>query len=338
MQLKTLKMQPSFSEISALGLCSGGLDSILAGLLLRRIGIRPEWITFETPFFSASKARKAAKAHHIPLTIKNITPVYVPMLKNPSCGYGKYMNPCLDCHALMFKLAGETMAKRQSKFLFSGEVLGQRPMSQTRPSLRYVEKHSGFDGYILRPLSAKMLPVTIPEKEGLIDREKLLGLSGRTRKPQIELARQFGVTDYPAPAGGCLLTDKGFSVRLRDYFDHQDDWHEAELHLLKYGRHFRLENDTKLIVGRTQKDNQSIDKYFNHKRDIRLTVKNIPGPLCILSHRADPDIVKLAASVCVGYSKAPRNTSIEVLITTPDDSQTLAVVGVAPAEVKPLMI
>ncbi len=331
-------MQPSFPNIRALGLCSGGLDSILAGLLLQRNGIRPEWITFETPFFSASKARQAAKAHHIPLTVKNITQIYIPMLKNPPCGYGKYMNPCLDCHALMFKLAGDMMKRRQFQFLFSGEVLGQRPMSQTRPSLRYVEKHSGFDGYILRPLSAKRLPVTIPEKEGFIDREKMLGLSGRSRKPQIELARQFGVTDYPAPAGGCLLTDKGFSIRLRDYFDHQDDWHEADLHLLKFGRHFRLGNDTKLIVGRTHKDNQSIGKFINYERDIRLNVKKFPGPLCILSHGADPAIVKHAASVCVGYSKAPRNTSTEVLIETPVGSETLTVVGVAPAEVKLLMI
>jgi len=331
-------MQPSFHEICALGLCSGGLDSILAGLLLRRIGIRPEWITFETPFFSASKARQAAKAHQIPLTVKNITAVYVPMLKNPPCGYGKYMNPCLDCHALMFKLAGETMKLRQFQFLFSGEVMGQRPMSQTRPSLRYVEKHSGFDGYIVRPLSAKRLPITIPEKEGLIDREKLLGLSGRSRKPQIELARQFGVINYPAPAGGCLLTDKGFSTRLRDYFDHQDNWHEADLHLLKFGRHFRLSNAVKLIVGRTQKDNQSINRYFTPKRDIRITVQKFPGPLCILSHCADPDIVRFAASVCAGYSKAPRDTSADVRIQTPDGAETLAVVGVTPAEVKSLMI
>ncbi|MDM8541422.1 tRNA 4-thiouridine(8) synthase ThiI [Desulfococcaceae bacterium HSG9] len=328
----------TFPKTRALGLCSGGLDSILAGLLLQRNSIEPEWITYETPFFSASKARQAAKAHHIPLTVKNITSAYIPMLKSPPCGYGKYMNPCLDCHALMFRLAGEMMQPRQFKFLFSGEVVGQRPMSQTRPSLRYVEKHSGYDGYIIRPLSAKKLPVTIPEKEGWIDREKLLGLSGRTRKPQIELARQFGVTDYPAPAGGCLLTDKGYSTRLKDYFNHQDDWHEAELHLLKFGRHFRLRNDTKLIVGRTHKDNQCIGQFVNQKRDIRLNVKKFPGPLCILPYCTDPELVKLAASVCVGYSKAPRNTPVEVQIATPDGSETLAVVGVTPAEMKPLMI
>jgi tRNA-specific 2-thiouridylase len=131
------------------------------------------------------------------------------------------MNPCMDCHTLMFRLAGERMRSEGIDFLFSGEVLGQRPMSQSKTSLRYVEKHSGFEGYILRPLSAKRLPVTIPEASGLVDREGLLDLSGRSRKPQIALAKAFGVTEYPAPAGGCLLTDPNYSRRLKDLFDHQ---------------------------------------------------------------------------------------------------------------------
>ncbi len=305
---------------------------------MRRVGVQPEWITFETPFFDAAKARKASKAHHIPLTVQNITPVYMPMLKNPPCGYGKFMNPCLDCHALMFQLAGEIMRQRQFHFLFSGEVLGQRPMSQTRPSLRYVEKHSGFDGYIVRPLSAQRLPATIPEEEGLVDREKLLGLSGRSRKPQMELARQWGVVDYPAPAGGCLLTDKGYSARLRDYFDHQDDWRENELHLLKYGRHFRLNATSKLIVGRTQKDNQLIEKHLNARRDIRLKVAKFPGPIGLLRGEVDQDIIQRAAAICVGYSKAPKNTRVDVYIAAPDGETNLAVEGTAPAEVQPFMI
>ena len=143
------------------------------------------------------------------------------MLKAPNCGYGKHMNPCLDCHALMFRMAGEVMKAKGFDFLFSGEVLGQRPMSQTRPSLRYVEKHSGYDGYILRPLSAKRLEKTIPEKEGRVEREALLGIAGRSRKEQIQLARHFHLTDYPAPAGGCLLTDKGYANRLRDLLANQ---------------------------------------------------------------------------------------------------------------------
>jgi tRNA U34 2-thiouridine synthase MnmA/TrmU len=193
--------------VRALGLCSGGLDSILAGLVLRQQGIDVAWVSFETPFFSADKARAAARLTGIPLSVQCITSVYMPMLRNPACGYGKNMNPCMDCHALMFRLAGERMRAEGFDFLFSGEVLGQRPMSQTKNALRYVEKHSGFDGWILRPLSARRLPETFAEREGLVDRERLLDLSGRGRKPQIALAEAFGITAYPAPAGGCLLTD-----------------------------------------------------------------------------------------------------------------------------------
>jgi len=197
-----------------LGLCSGGLDSRLAALVLRNQGIEVEWITFSTPFFSAAKAQQASQLLNIPLRVKNITQTYLKMLNNPHCGFGKQMNPCLDCHALMFREAGAIMKAEKFDFLFSGEVLGQRPMSQTKPSLRYVEKNSGFEGYILRPLCAKRLTETIPEREGIVDRELLLDISGRSRKRQIKLAAEFGLKDYPAPAGGCLLTDKNFSIRL----------------------------------------------------------------------------------------------------------------------------
>ncbi|MFW6284018.1 MAG: tRNA 4-thiouridine(8) synthase ThiI, partial [Desulfosalsimonas sp.] len=204
----------------ALGLCSGGLDSILAGLVLRRQGIDVVWISFETPFFDAEKARAAAGQTGIELIVKDITDRYLPMLAAPPAGYGQFVNPCMDCHALMFRIAGEMMAQTGADFLFSGEVLGQRPKSQVKSALRYVEKRSGFDGYILRPLSAKKLPVTAMEQQGLVDREALLDFSGRSRKPQMALAKSFGVTDYPAPAGGCLLTDPGFSKRLEDLMTH----------------------------------------------------------------------------------------------------------------------
>jgi tRNA-specific 2-thiouridylase len=260
-------VEPPKKVIRALGLCSGGLDSILAGLVLRQQGIEVAWITFETPFFSAAKARAASRMTGIPLTVQDITPVYLKMLRNPACGYGKHMNPCMDCHTLMFRLAGEWMQARGFDFLFSGEVAGQRPMSQTKPSLRYVEKHSGFDGYILRPLSARGLPETIPEKKGWVDRTRLLDLNGRSRKPQIRLAAEFGVRDYPAPAGGCLLTDPGYARRLKDLFGHQRRIETTDLELLKYGRHFRLDAATKTIVGRTQKDNQQILAHHDPARE-----------------------------------------------------------------------
>jgi tRNA U34 2-thiouridine synthase MnmA/TrmU len=346
----------------ALGLCSGGLDSMLAGLVLREQGIEVEWITFETPFFNAAKARKASKMTGIPLTVKPIYPVYIEMLMNPPAGYGKHMNPCMDCHALMFKLAGEKMLKRKFNFLFSGEVLGQRPMSQNKTSLRYVEKHSGFEGYILRPLSAKNLPETIPENEGLVNRNLLLDIrgrgrkaqipeseglvnrnllldiKGRGRKAQIKLTEKFGVKDYPAPAGGCLLTDKGYTNRLRDLFEHQDQFTEEELYLLKYGRHYRLNPETKLIVGRTQKDNENILKHHNPEEDIVIDVKDYPSPIALVPHGTEKRSILLAASICVGHSKAPKLSPVDVMIKTSGRQEVVQVIAIQPGDVRKLML
>ena len=331
-------MNDEEKTVRGLGLCSGGLDSMMSGLILREQGIYVEWVTFETPFFNAKKAHKASQMTGIPLTVKPIFPVYIQMLKNPPAGYGKHMNPCMDCHALMFKLAGEMMQEREFDFLFSGEVLGQRPMSQNKASLQYVEKHSGFKGYILRPLSAKKLPETIPEKEGLVDREQLLDIAGRSRKRQIELAKKFGITDYPAPAGGCLLTDKGYSDRLRDLFEHQESCTEAELHLLKFGRHFRLNPQTKLIVGRTQGDNENILNHHNPKKDTVIKVKKYPSPIALVPHGAEKDAIFLAASVCTGYSKAPKLSPVEVLINTHRKQETIKVIAVLPEDIRRKMI
>ena len=331
-------MNPNKQKVRAFGLCSGGLDSTLAGLVLREQGIDVEWVTFETPFFSAAKARKASEKTGIPLTVKPIYPVYINMLKNPPAGYGKQMNPCMDCHALMFKIAGEMMKEKHFDFLFSGEVLGQRPMSQTRSSLMYVEKHSGFKGYILRPLSAKNLPETIPEKEGLVDREQLLDFAGRGRKPQIALAKKFILTGYPAPAGGCLLTDVGYSKRLKDLLDHQNECTEDELHLLKYGRHFRLNPNTKLIVGRTQKDNENILKFHNPQTDTVIDVKDHPSPIALVPGSGSKEVIYLASSICVGYSKASNLTPIDVVVKSPQGQEIIQVIGIPTDDFKKLLI
>jgi tRNA U34 2-thiouridine synthase MnmA/TrmU len=324
--------------VRALGLCSGGLDSMMSGLVLRQQGIEVEWVTFETPFFNAAKARKASEMTGIPLTVKPIYNVYIKMLKNPPAGYGKYMNPCMDCHTLMFKLAGEMMPEGNFDFLFSGEVLGQRPMSQNKPSLHYVAKHSGYKGYILRPLSAKNMPETIPEKEGLVDREQLLDIAGRGRKRQMELAKKFGITEYPAPAGGCLLTDKNYSSRLREIFGHQDTCTEEELHLLKYGRHFRLNPENKLIVGRTEKDNEQILKYHNPEIDTVIDVKDYSSPIGLVPHSAPDNAVLLAASICTGYSKAPKSSPVDVVIKTLKKEKIIQVIAIQPGDVRKLMI
>ena len=324
--------------VRALGLCSGGLDSILSALVLRDQGIDVHWVTFETPFFSADKARKASKTTGVPLSVRTITTVYMEMMRAPTTIFGKNMNPCMDCHALMFRLAGEIMTEQGFDFLFSGEVLGQRPMSQNRTSLRYVEKHSGYDGYILRPLSAKRLPETIAEKEGWVDRERLLGISGRSRKIQLELAEQYGITDFPAPAGGCLLTDKIFSRRLKDLFDHQAAIDESDLELLKYGRHLRLDAATKIVVGRTRRDNAQIGKWCDPKTDVVLKAETFPGPMVVMPAGGSEPMVMLAASICVGYSKAPDDQPTTVIVQQGKKRRKVTVLGIPPAQSKAFMI
>lgn len=325
-------------KVKGLGLCSGGLDSILAALVLRKQGIDVLWISFETPFFSAANARKASINNGIPLIVKNITEQYLPMLKNPKCGYGKNMNPCMDCHTLMFRIAGEMMEETGSDFLFSGEVRGQRPMSQNKNSLRYVEKNSGFDGTILRPLSARVLPETLMERNGLVDREKLCDFSGRSRKPQMALAEQFGVKEYPAPAGGCLLTDEGYSKRLKDLFDHQENVEVSAMDLLSHGRHFRLDNDVKIVVGRDKEDNEEILQYFRPEKDILMKVKDIPGPMTLIPNGCGDDSVVFAASITAGYSKAAKEASVVVCVTQPDGQKDITVMPIPKMEVQDLLI
>lgn len=324
--------------VRALGLCSGGLDSILSALVLRDQGIDVHWVTFETPFFSADKARKASHNIDVPLTVRTITPVYMEMMRSPATIFGKNMNPCMDCHALMFRLAGELMTEKGFDFLFSGEVLGQRPMSQNRTSLRYVEKHSGYDGYILRPLSAKSLPETIAEKKGWVDRERLLGISGRSRKIQLQLAEQYGITDFPAPAGGCLLTDKIFSRRLKDLFDHQDSVDESDLELLKFGRHLRLDATTKIVVGRTRQDNEQIGKWCDPKAHMVLKVEKFPGPLVVLPAGGSEPMVMLAAAICAGYGKAPDEQPTTVIVQQGKKRRKVTVLGIPPAQSRKFMI
>ncbi len=321
-------------KCKALGLCSGGLDSILAALVLRKQGIDVTWISFETPFFSADKARTAAGYVDIPLIVEDISACYMDMLKNPPAGYGRNMNPCLDCHALMFKCAGERMLEGRFEFLFSGEVVGQRPMSQTKPSIRYVEKHSGFSGRILRPLSARLLPVSLPEQEGWVDRVQLLDISGRSRKRQIALAEEFGVSEYPNPAGGCLLTYAGFSNRLKDLFRYQDDYAINELHLLKYGRHFRLPEGFKIIVGRSQADNEHILEHQRPETDAVLFVKEYPGPVALVPGDLSRDAVLKAAALIVGYSRAPQNVEVTVEVNLPSGKECICVSGVSPSSFK----
>jgi len=300
-----MKTDKISSPIKGLGLCSGGLDSMLSALLLQRQGIEVSFISLVTPFFSSESARKASLQTGIPLITLDITDDYMEMMKNPRAGFGKNMNPCMDCHALMFSKAGQILKKEGFDFLFSGEVAGQRPKSQTKNALRYVEKNSGFEGLILRPLSAKLLPVTEMEKKGLVNRDALLDISGRSRKTQFQLAKEFGIKEYPAPAGGCLLTDNLFSKKLKDLMEVQIVFDTRELYLLKYGRHFRLDAKTKVIVGRDRQDNEFIMKYHEAKKDVLFKHSALPGPDVILTGLASPANINTAALICAAYTKSP---------------------------------
>lgn len=325
-------------KVKALGLLSGGLDSILACLLLREQGIEVTGICFETPFFGAAKALKAAEKHAIPLIVLNIFEEYLPMLKNPNVGYGRNMNPCMDCHSLMFNIAGRVMLEQGFDFLFSGEVLGQRPMSQTRTSLQYVLKHSGYANKILRPLSALRLPETEMEINGLVDRSRLCDMAGRSRKPQQELARQLGIQDLPASGGGCLLTDPIFSVRLRDLMRHETDLSENNVQLLNFGRHFRLNDNTKLVVGRDKNDNQGLMRYFDPAKHWHLRTIYFPGPDCIVAGKADKAALMLAAAICAGYSRAPLLDLASVRVTHKDNVEILQTIPLSSADVKSKLI
>ncbi len=324
--------------IRGLGLCSGGLDSILSALVLKEQNIDVTWISFQTPFFSPKSAIKASKMTGVPLRVVDITDRYMIMLDNPKAGYGKNMNPCMDCHALMFECAGEIMEAEGFDFLFSGEVAGQRPFSQNKRSLRYVEKNSKYDGSILRPLSAKVLPETPMEKAGLVDRERLCDISGRSRKVQIEMAKEFGVTAYPAPAGGCLLTDKIFSIKLKDLLTMGRSVEPREIELLKYGRHIRLEPGVKAVVGRSKADNKGIMNCYRPGIDILIKHASMPSPATLIQGGALPETVQKAASICAGYTKTAPGDPAEMLIRFPEGPKKIIVSALAPLSFRDLLI
>ena len=300
-------------KIRALGLLSGGLDSMLAGVVLRAQGIAVTFICFVTPFYGPVKAREAAAHLGLPLKEVDLTEKFEPLLYEPPHGFGKGHNPCIDCHALMIREAGAVLAAERFDFVFTGEVLGQRPMSQNRGSLNLVARESGLAELLLRPLSAKLLKSTRPELEGWVDRERLLNLSGRGRKRQIALAAEYGITSYPAPAGGCLLTDPGFAIRIKELLRQQGRVSRTDLELLKWGRHFRLSGGAKAVVGRTQRDNEAI---FGLKTpgDHCLNVEDYPGPLVLVPGAAADGDLQEAAGLAAAYSDAPLGTAVRVSV------------------------
>jgi len=294
---------------------------MLAAELIRRQNIDVLCLTFTTPFFDARKAQAAAKHINLPLAIEDITYKHLKMLKSPRYGYGKNMNPCIDCHILMLQEAGRKMEETGADFILTGEVLGQRPMSQGKQSLYVVAKNSGFPDYILRPLSAQLLEPTKAETEGKVDRLRLLSISGRGRKEQIQMAADFGITNYAPPAGGCLLTEPMFTRRLRDLFSNQEDHDIRDLELLKYGRHFRTDDQGKIIVGRNNADNEKL-RGLSTEIDLVLFMADFPGPLVVVPH-GNVALLPLAASLCVRYSDAPTDCEANVIYQQKNVSRTI---------------
>jgi len=313
--------------MKALSLFSGGLDSILAVKLIEEQGIDVVGIFFETPFFTSQKAVQSAQNIGFLIKIVDITDSLFKIVLSPKYGYGRGLNPCIDCHILMYKTAGDILEKEGADFIISGEVLGQRPMSQNLQSLSLIAHNSGFKELILRPLSAKRLPESLPEREGWVVREKLLGISGRSRKPQIELARKFGIEDYPSPAGGCLLANEVFSRRLKDLISFNPEFSRREIELLKWGRHFRVNEKAKVVVGRNQRENEAISSLMSEE-DTLLTVEEIPGPTVLVTGQISPDELDIVASIAVSYSDAEINQRAAVCLKRDSQSWTAIAMGI----------
>jgi len=297
----------------AIALFSGGLDSTLAIRLMQVQGIDVRAIHFTSPFFGVSPdtdsgkydARRGAELLGVPLTICNLGEEYLEMLRNPRHGYGKAVNPCIDCHAYFLKKARELMIETSADFVITGEVLGQRPMSQRRDALRVVEVDCGLEGLLLRPLSARFLPPTRPEIEGWIDREKLPAIKGRSRKDQIRLAAELGVTEYPNPAGGCLLTEVSYASKVRDIFSHSPKLNPRDFRLLRVGRHFRLDSGTRLIVGRDEEENTLLQMHAQAGETV-LRWEDGGSPTGLLLGAADDATLQTAGRIVLRYTKATR--------------------------------
>jgi len=296
--------------IRALVLFSGGLDSLLACKTLSEQGIEVVPVFFETYFFKATKARQIAEANNLKLQVADLAEEHLQVVKHPCHGRGSAFNPCLDCHALMLEKAGEMMKAgdsnpptipRQARdkllirgadrfrasrndnrfdFIATGEVLGQRPMSQNKNALRCVEKEADLEGYLLRPLSAKLLPETIPEKKGLVDRTKLLDISGRGRKRQLELVKKLGIKKYQTPAGGCLLTEKIYAERLKQLLEKWGDFSGNDAELIRSGRMF-WEGNCLILVGRNQEDNERLLASVS-ANDYIVELEDCPGPVTVV--------------------------------------------------------
>lgn len=294
------------TPIRALGLLSGGLDSALAAKLLIDQGLEVIGLHLESPTSCRSDVREMAQDLGIRLEVRPKGEQYLALLRSPRWGYGKNMNPCIDCRVFMFRAARVVQEDLGAQFVFTGEVTGQRPMSQNRPAMDLIDREADLEGWILRPLSALALPETHPEKLGWVDRARLMGIRGRGRTPQLELAQRLGLKHYQSPGGGCLLTDPHYSAKLRDLFDHDPAGRTAmnDLALLRVGRHFRLRDDLKVVLGRDQDENRRLGGFA---ADDRWLIEPVAfnGPTALVCGPRDEQALAEAAALIGRYTRAP---------------------------------
>jgi tRNA-specific 2-thiouridylase len=315
----------------AIALFSGGIDSTLAILTMLKQGVKVEAIIFRTPFgcvddrsLSSNDRFSVAEKFGFEVRPCNLSDKFIEIVKNPEFGYGRNMNPCVDCRILMLKEARVVMDTTGADFIITGEVIGQRPMSQRRDTFNLIDREAGVTDYVLRPLSAKLLKVTVPESKGIIRREMLYGFSGRSRKPQIALAEEFGLTDYPSPAGGCLLTEPNYAHRLKDLLTYNPAPGFRDVDLLRIGRHFRFSPSCKIIVGRNKIENEAIES-LSVNGDYLIKVDGCGSPITLVSGEITDDAIKVAASICARYSDAKDLYEVETIVINGDNTFRLSV-------------
>ena len=318
----------------ALALLSGGLDSTLAVKVMLDQGIAVEALNFTSPFCTCtgknagckSEAIRVAEEFGIPIKVMHKGLDYLEVVRRPRHGYGKGLNPCIDCRIYLLRKAKEYLSECGADFVITGEVLGQRPMSQRRDTLRVIERESGLEGLLLRPLSAQFFEPTIPEREGWVDRSRLLAFKGRSRKDQIQLADELDVTNYPCPAGGCLLTETSFVPKVRDVFDHSDDLNLRDFRLLKIARHFRLGERTKVLIGRSEADNNLLEA-ASQQGETALRWVDGSSPLGVVMGRQDEACISLAARILLRYTRVEAGTECTVKAVVDGREQLLSVIN-----------
>jgi hypothetical protein len=328
----------------AIALFSGGLDSSLSILLMLKQDIEVTALMFLNHFGCDIDDRSSCGQNPYPtaerfgfrVKLMHLGRKFIDLVKNPKYGYGKNMNPCTDCRIMMLGEAKQFMEMSGADFIITGEVLGQRPMSQQRNTLNLILKESDLGGYLLRPLSAKLMPPTIPEKQGLVDRDRLEAISGRSRRRQMELAEEFGLDDYASPAAGCLLTDRGYSTKLRDLLAHKEQVTFDDINLLRIGRHFRLTPEAKVVIGRNEKDNARLDKYA--EKYPRLQAIDHGSPVTLLLGDYGPEQLRQAAALTARYSDGKKLEQIMVGVNVNGHSERLAVAPMSPPEVDRLRL